>query len=251
MSESAATLELRHSTLADAAPVSPAPLADGTEGVFVAIDDPPPVRTVLTVVQGDQRRPLEVTAVVEVIDRSAQTTRGFFGRWVDAEALERAGKMGTEHLEDGTPVVQKVDPSVSDDGSDAPAAMAMPAPVMIIEDDTGVVHVGDDDDDDDDGYDDREDADVAAARDEASSADAEHQGAADQPASADASDDPADREPETDRATDPDMAVAPAPDGADASSSELAASSEGDEPAGDDPDAGKRKGRKKRGRRRR
>jgi hypothetical protein len=157
MTEAAAILEVRHVRLAEQATLRPASLGDGgEEGVFVALDDPPPVRTVLAVVEGDRRRALEVVWVVEVAERDE--TRGFYGRWVADEALGRAMKVGTEHLEDGTPVVQPVvyDHSSMIDVSDAPV-MAMPAPVMIIDDDTGA---GDDDGDDGDGE--REDADEGA-----------------------------------------------------------------------------------------
>lgn len=144
MTDAAAILEVRHVRLAEQATLRPASLGDGEEGVFVALDDPPPVRTVLAVVEGDRRRALEVAWVVEVAERDEM--RGFYGRWLADEALGRAVKVGTEHLEDGTPVVQPVvyDHSSMIDVSDAPV-MAMPAPVMIVDDDTGA---GDEDEDD-------------------------------------------------------------------------------------------------------
>jgi hypothetical protein len=139
----AAALELRHVRLAEPVTLRPAslgPTPDGgvEEGVFVALDDSPPVRTVLAVVEGGRRRALEVAWVVEVTERDE--VKGFYGRWVADEALERAAKVGTEHLEDGTPVVQPVvhDNSAGLDMSDA--AMAMPAPVVLLD--------GSDDDDD-------------------------------------------------------------------------------------------------------
>jgi hypothetical protein len=140
----AAALELRHVRLAEHVPLRPAPLGDGEEGVFVALDDSPPVRTVVAVVQGGRRRALEVAWVVEVAER--EEARGFYGRWLGDEALERAAKVGTEHLEDGMPVVQPVvlDNSVRLDVSDTPV-MAMPAPVMMHDDDTGVVDTDDED----------------------------------------------------------------------------------------------------------
>jgi hypothetical protein len=151
----AAALELRHVRLAEPVTLRPAPLGptpggagEGAveEGVFVALDDSPPVRTVVAVVEGGRRRALEVAWVVEVAeqgDAGGSSTRGFYGRWVGDEALERAAKVGTEHLEDGTPVVQPVvhDNSSVLDVSDT--AMAMPAPVMVLGSD-------DDDDDEDD-----------------------------------------------------------------------------------------------------
>lgn len=158
----AAALELRHVRLAEPVTLRPAslgPAPDGgvEEGVFVALDDSPPVRTVLAVVEGERRRALEVVWVVEVAERDdakaalgaasddggAPVVRGFYGRWVADEALERAARVGTEHLEDGTPVVQPVvyDNSVMLDVSDT--NMAMPAPVIILD--------GSDDEDDEDG----------------------------------------------------------------------------------------------------
>ncbi len=141
MTESVVSLELRHFVLAERAPLRPASVGEGEQGVFIALDEPPPVRTVLTVVDGDERRPLSVVRVVEVPDQDGENnTRGLVGRWIDAQALEAAQKVGAEHLEDGTPVVQPVirDHSVAMDVSDAPA-MAMPAPVVVVDDDTGVV----------------------------------------------------------------------------------------------------------------
>lgn len=150
----AAALELRHVRLAEPVTLRPAPLGptpDGAveEGVFVALDDSPPVRTVLAVVEGGRRRALEVAWVVEVAggdDHGGSPVRGFYGRWVADEALERAARVGTEHLEDGTPVVQPVvyDNSAVLDVSDT--SMAMPAPVMMLDDDTGVIETNHDED---------------------------------------------------------------------------------------------------------
>jgi hypothetical protein len=176
MTETAVILELRHVRLAEQAMLRPASLypassddAAGEEGVFVALDDPPPVRTVLAVVEGERRRALEVAWVVEVAEHD-DAPRGFYGRWVGDEALERAVRVGTEHLEDGTPVVQPVvlDHSSFINVSDAPV-MAMPAPVMIVDDESGVV---DDDDEDREEADEPSDAsdELTAASDERSEA---------------------------------------------------------------------------------
>lgn len=162
----AATLQVRHVRLADSATLTPATI-DEVEGVFVALDDPPPVRTVLGVTQGEQTRTLEVLRVVEVA--TADAARGFYGRWADDEAQGRATKVGTEHLEDGTPQVQPVsrDHSAAISMSDG---MAMPAPVMLDDDgheDSGQVEAA------------REDTDAEAAAEaeaapqEATPADAE------------------------------------------------------------------------------
>ena len=171
----AAALELRHVRLAEPVTLRPAslgPTPDGgvEEGVFVALDDSPPVRTVLAVVEGERRRALEVAWVVEVAERDdakaalgaasdeggGPLVRGFYGRWVADEALERAARVGTEHLEDGTPVVQPVvyDNSVMHDVSDT--NMAMPAPVIVLDG-------SDEDEDDGDGDGDERGADASGS----------------------------------------------------------------------------------------
>ncbi|MCX4245996.1 hypothetical protein [Paraliomyxa miuraensis] len=187
MTEAAVILEIRNVRLAEQATLQPtnlgpSPSGADEEGVFVALDDPPPVRTVLTVIEGEQRRALEVVWVVEVPERNA--ARGFHGRWVGDEVRQRAAKVGTEHLEDGTPVVQPVVPdnSLSMDVSDA--VMAMPAPVMIHDDDTGTVDEGEDEEraaSDDEGGSDEAAVEQQVASDEGGSDDAsaEQQAASD------------------------------------------------------------------------
>ncbi len=138
MTDPSADLEVRHVRLAERAVLQPTPLESGEEGVFVAHDEPPPVRTILTVVQDDRRRALEVVRVVEVTHGDEPHPRGLVGRWIDDEALVRAAKVGTEHLDDGTPVVQPVYPDNSRalPLSDAHAmSMPMPAPVVMIDGD--------------------------------------------------------------------------------------------------------------------
>ena len=122
MTEPAAILEVRHVQLSEQATLSPATLAEGEDGVFIALDEPLPIRTVLAVIEGDRRRALEVVRIVEVADRDERGRRGLYGRWVDDDALVRAARVGTEHLEDGTPVVQPVarDDSAELSMSDAP-----------------------------------------------------------------------------------------------------------------------------------
>lgn len=147
MTDPTASLEVRHVHLAEQVTLSPANLGDGpseaSQGVFVAFAEPPPVRTILTVVEGDSRRALEVVRVVEVAGRDERKIRGFYARFCADEALERAARVGTEHMEDGTPQVQPVMPdhSAALPISDAPP-MAVPAPVMINDDDTGMIDVG-------------------------------------------------------------------------------------------------------------
>jgi hypothetical protein len=101
---SSARLLLRHVTVSEA--VDPSQFGGGS--VFVASDDPPPVRTVLRLVDGDaDPRAVEVTKVIEVPE-SNEGVRGFYVQEVDAEKLELHGKVGTEHLESGeTPALQE------------------------------------------------------------------------------------------------------------------------------------------------
>ncbi|MCH9680284.1 MAG: hypothetical protein K0V04_02530 [Deltaproteobacteria bacterium] len=136
MTDTSAILEVRHVHLAEQATIEPATLPSGEDGVFVALDEPPPVRTVLTVVNGDERRPLAVVAVVEVTHGDQPQRRGLYGQWVDDQALASANRVGTEHLEDGMPVVQPVMPDNSRalPLSDVPT-MAMPAPVVMLDGD--------------------------------------------------------------------------------------------------------------------
>lgn len=190
MTDPAVKLEVRHIRLADSATLQPAKADEGDEGVFVALAEPPPVRTVLTVVDGETRRALEVTRVVEIGDRDERGERGFYARWVEGEAIERATKVGTEHLEDGTPQVQPVsqDNSAAINLSDS---MAMPAPV--------VLHG----DEDDSGDEEREDADGSAEEVPAQADDAASEEGAD--ASAEAASTPeAEATPETEAAATPD-----------------------------------------------
>lgn len=246
MTESTAILEVRHVHVAEQVTLTPASLSDDQEGVFVALDDPPPVRTVMAVVEGDQRRALEVAWVVEVTERDERGTRGFYGRWVDDEALARAAKVGTEHLEDGTPVVQPVvsDDSVALDVSDAPV-MAMPAPVMVVDDDTGVLDVSDEG---------SEDADAVAASEGETAGDESVDAAADDAASEDESAEAATEGEPVDAAAEDESAEA-----AEQEDHEAAESQEDPEGSSESSDAEQepkstrrsRGGRKKRGRRRR
>lgn len=116
-------VDLRHVRLAQSAALSE---ADG--GVFVALDDPPPVRSVVVIHGDDGSHPLEVTRVVEVPESDPRGARGVYGRFVDDEALQRTDRVGTEHLADGASAGS---PAIDDEG-EAPdvSSMAMPAPVV-------------------------------------------------------------------------------------------------------------------------
>ena len=87
MTDSAAILELRHCRVAEQATLQPVTPSEGEAGVFIAVDDPPPVRTVLAVIEGSQRRALEVASVVEVAERCGVAISGIEVTEPDLEAV--------------------------------------------------------------------------------------------------------------------------------------------------------------------
>lgn len=127
-----ARVEFRHVTLAEAAAVRTGNGAD--DAVFIALDEPPPVRTVLRLVTDDAARDVVVTRVVEVPE--ADLVRGCFARDADEAERTRGGEVGTEHLqvdpadEEGSAVL-----GGSDLDADGNLSMAMPAPVLVDADD--------------------------------------------------------------------------------------------------------------------
>src|SRR5688572_32975883 len=95
-------VDIRHDTLATAAQLEAS--ADGE--VFVALDDPPPVRTILAIHEGDEGpHALEVTRVVET--DAGGLRRGAFGRFRDADLLRGLDGVGTEHLAAGPAVASE------------------------------------------------------------------------------------------------------------------------------------------------
>lgn len=113
-------VDIRHHTLATAAR-----LQESRDGeVFIALDDPPPVRTLLAIHEGHEGpHALEVTRVVET--DSDASRRGVFGRFRDPDALRGLDAVGTEHLAAG----EHVSAAPSED-SDHAGFLAMPAPVV-------------------------------------------------------------------------------------------------------------------------
>ncbi len=110
-------VDIRHHTLATAAPLEAS--ADGE--VFVALDDPPPVRTILAIHDGDEGpHALEVTRVVETDADGAR--RGAYGRFRDADLLRGLDVVGTEHLDAG--------PAVASEDTAHTGYLAVPAPVV-------------------------------------------------------------------------------------------------------------------------
>lgn len=121
-------VELRHVTLSETAELT----SDG-DTIFLALDEPPPVRTLLRVVDdGANARVLEVTRVVEVPEPAGRNARGLYGRFVDDAAGARLERVGTEHIAAGEGTDAHVSaPEVGSDEDDGlHAQMAMPAPVV-------------------------------------------------------------------------------------------------------------------------
>lgn len=143
---SSTTVVYRHVALASGAALQ----VKKDRSVFVAVDEPPPIRTVVQLWRGDEARAVVVQRIIEVPEEGE--ARGFFAVPAESQDIATATKVGTEHLE--TPV--GTSPAGSDDGTadgsgsdvdpDANIAMAMPAPV-----------VGDTDDEPEDGADADED----------------------------------------------------------------------------------------------
>jgi len=94
--------------------------------VFVGLERPPPVRSMLDAHDGRTGRVLEVVRVVE-----SGAERGFVGRWLE-RAPERTGKVGTEHLAPGDPADPALASAVGrpDSGPESAASYPIPAPVL-------------------------------------------------------------------------------------------------------------------------
>jgi len=93
---------------------------------FVALDDPPPVGTLVAAYsEGEDVRALEVTQVVEVPEHDERRQRGCYARIVELEALERFGKAGTEHLSGGP------QSGAPESESNRGTEMGLPAPVTV------------------------------------------------------------------------------------------------------------------------
>jgi hypothetical protein len=121
-----ARVHLRHILLSDAAAVEDV----GHDILFVALDDPPPVRSIIVVHDAEGARPVEVTKVVEVPEGDPRHARGIYGRLVDDEARQRAARVGTEQLPDGRAFEEKSPSDVDGTLMGGVSQMAMPAPVV-------------------------------------------------------------------------------------------------------------------------
>jgi hypothetical protein len=111
-------------------------------GVFIPLDDPPPVRSILAIFEGDEApRAFEVTSVVEVPAEGG--ARGLIGRFVEPDALARFARVGTEHLADGEAPSGPEGAEERDGANDeAPGIqMAMPAPVVVDSEESEAIDV--------------------------------------------------------------------------------------------------------------
>jgi hypothetical protein len=113
-------LQLRHITVDDASELTTRD--DGS--LFIATDDPPPVRTIVAAWRSDasEADALEVVRVIEVPDPDAGRTRGFEARQVETTRLDAHGRVGTELLPSGEPMVEVVESE--------PIQLGAPAPVV-------------------------------------------------------------------------------------------------------------------------
>ena len=96
MSETLVRVDLRQATLSENARIS-----EAGELMFLALENPPPVRCLLRITEGEEEaKVFEVARVIEVVD-DIEPARGCYGRYVDLERLEEQTKVGSEHLEVG------------------------------------------------------------------------------------------------------------------------------------------------------
>lgn len=105
---SAVRVDLRQTTLTESARVR-----EAGEQVFLSIENPPPVRSLLRLTIDGEHKAFEVGQVVEVVGEGA-TERGCYGAFVGLERLDEHQNVGSEHLQ----------PGISNSG--------IPAPVVIM-----------------------------------------------------------------------------------------------------------------------
>ncbi len=94
MSE-ALRVDLREATMTESAR-----LRERGDQLFLVMDTPPPVRSLLRVTLGEERKAFEVARVIEVVDEG-EPDRGCYGQWVDVARLGEQSRVGSEHLEPG------------------------------------------------------------------------------------------------------------------------------------------------------
>lgn len=119
---------LRHVTLSESTA-----LHELDDEVFIELDAPPPVRSLVIVsdVEGDDRRGVEITRVVEVAESDSRGACGFYGRFIAPERLEESTRVGTEHLADGDNATAATDDAEGGKAAnESTTAMGQPAPVV-------------------------------------------------------------------------------------------------------------------------
>jgi hypothetical protein len=124
---STVSLQIRQVTVNEAAELT---ALDGDD-VFVATDDPPPVRTIVACREGDggEVQALEVVRVVEVPESDERGTRGFYARTTHAQALGAHWVVGTENFSGG----HGPPPGLSSSSLGAPAPVMDPDDSMPID----------------------------------------------------------------------------------------------------------------------
>jgi len=95
MSETVVRVELRQATLTESAR-----LREAGDRMFLALENPPPVRSLLRLRAGDELSAFEVARVIEVVDET-EPARGCYGHTIPLERLVEQQKVGSEHLEPG------------------------------------------------------------------------------------------------------------------------------------------------------
>ena len=146
---SSTSVVYRHVTLIDGADLT----VHEDRSVFVAMEEPPPIRTVVQLWRAEQARAVLVSRVVEVPEADPAGARGFYAIPADEAAIAAARIVGTEHLKSAGPgdLQRNADPGESADGDDvsgsdpdANSNMAMPAPVVADVEDEPEAAVGED-----------------------------------------------------------------------------------------------------------
>lgn len=117
-SQTQVRVDLRSVSLSASAQL--AELPDGS--FFLELDEPPPVRTLLSVREDDgEARVFEVRHVIEIAEAGPTGAIGCQGQFVEAERLEKQRGVGSEHHDPGEPHLSP-DGEGSDDGVSAGGA---------------------------------------------------------------------------------------------------------------------------------
>jgi hypothetical protein len=95
MPETVVRVELRQATLTESAR-----LREAGDRMFLALENPPPVRSLLRLRAGEELSAFEVARVIEVVDET-EPARGCYGQRVSLDRLVEQDKVGSEHLEPG------------------------------------------------------------------------------------------------------------------------------------------------------